>query len=325
MMDWNLVADVGGTNMRLAALSPEGEILRQITHESSGPLTVAAACKAFIEDVGPPPAWLVVAAAGPVRGGQVELTNVKQTLSEVELAALCPEAQVRILNDFEAAAWSLATVGEAQVESLQGRIDNWTAPRVIVGPGTGLGVGALVWAGGRPQVVAGEGGHVSLAPRCRAEVDYFECLVAAHPEFAIGDSLAVEAEAILSGTGVPLFYRAIGKATGEDAPLRTAGEIFGAARGGAAPLAEQTVSLFRDYLGTLSGDLGLAFGAWGGVFITGGVAQANRFIFDEAFLVAFRAGGRHSDWRAALPLCLYQDANFGLLGARNFIAAQDAP
>lgn len=320
---WHLVADVGGTNMRLAALAPEGAMLAQRTHPSAGPLTIPQACAALVAERGSAPAWIVIAAAGPVREGQVRLTNVDQTLAEAELSEVSPRASVRILNDFEAAAWSLATVTQQEVEMLQGNLDRRDAPRLIIGPGTGLGVGALVPGKGQPQVIAGEGGHVRLAPRSREELAYFETLVERSPAFRMGDGLAVEAEAILSGTGIPHFYGAIAQAQGGTPQLVGADEIFAAAKAQSDSVAARAVALFREHLGGLAGDLGLAFGAWGGVFITGGVAQANRWLFDETFLAALRAGGRYTDLRAALPVCLYQEANFGLLGARNYIAAQE--
>lgn len=320
---WHLVADVGGTNMRLAALAPDGAMLAQRTFPSAGELTIPQACAALVAERGKDPAWIVIAAAGPVRDGQVRLTNVDQNLTEAQLSQICPPASVRILNDFEAAAWSLATVTEAELEMLQGNLSRRDAPRLIIGPGTGLGVGALIPGQGQPTVIAGEGGHVRLAPRSREELAYFETLVERSPVFRMGDSLAVEAEAILSGTGIPHFYGAIAQAQGGTPHLETADAIFAAARTQSDTVAMRAVALFREHLGGLAGDLGLAFGAWGGVFITGGVAQANRWLFDAAFLQALRAGGRYTDLRAALPVCLYQEANFGLLGARNYIAAQE--
>ncbi|MDF1726830.1 MAG: ROK family protein [Sulfitobacter sp.] len=319
MKIWHLVGDVGGTNMRLAALDSEGGLSGHVTYPSGGELAVAQACAEFIAGQGGQPASIVIAAAGPVKAGMVQFTNVTQSLSETELEGLSPGARVRILNDFEAAAWSLATAGEGDVDLLQGRLDDLEAPRLIVGPGTGLGVGALVWAQGQPQIVAGEGGHVRLAPQSREECGIFEALIEEQPSFRMGDGLAVEAEAILSGLGMPAFYRAVAQAGGHPAPLDRTAEIFAAARTGDDPAAVQAVSLFRDYLGGLIGDLGLAFGAFGGVFVTGGVAQANRWIFDETFMQAVQQGGRYSGLRRTLPVCLYQEPNFGLLGARNYI------
>ena len=138
----------------------------------------------------------------------------------------------------------------------------------------------------------------------------------------MGEGLAVEAEAILSGTGMPYWYRAIASARGEAAHSEGAAAIFAAARAGEDASACRAVALMVQYLGGVAGDLGLVMGARGGVFITGGVAQQNPWMLDDSFLAAFNAGGRHSKWRAAMPLGLCSDPDFGLLGARNCLFVQ---
>ena len=80
--------------------------------------------------------------------------------------------------------------------------------------------------------------------------------------------------------------------------------------------------MFQRFLGQLAGDLALVFNATGGVFLTGGVVLSNPWIFDQAFLEAFNAGGRHSKWRKAMPVGLYLNKDFGLLGARNYISTR---
>lgn len=338
---WNLIADVGGTNMRLAAISAETadaglqpelkqrEFLAQRTVPSKGAVDFPKACADFVAERGSAPQNVVVAAAGVVAAGEVHLTNSQQRFSETLLAGACGTRNVAILNDFEAAAWSLATVSKADIGVLQGPEQPPEGPRLIIGPGTGLGVGALVWAHGRPHVVPGEGGHVSLSPHSADELATFAELIALWPEVQIGTGLAVEAEAILSGTGMPILYRAIAEARQVQVPEKSAADIFAAARdagaGGtcdaAADIATEAVTLFRRFLGQLAGDLALVFGARGGVFVTGGVAQSNPWLFDQSFLDAFNAGGRHSSWRANMPLYLYQDPDFGLLGARNSLTS----
>lgn len=320
---WNLVADIGGTNMRLAAVSADGgaaqKPLRQHMHPTSGPIDVLSACAALIAEQGSTPAHVVIAAAGVVRQGEVKLTNSAQGFSETALAQISGTPNVKILNDFEAAAWSLATVAPKDVAMLQGAFDTMQAPRLIIGPGTGLGVGAMVWSHGRPHVVSGEGGHVTLAPQSEDEFPYFRALVELWPEVRAGSGVAVEAEAILSGTGIPKFHQAITMAQGGAAQPQTAEMIFAAARRGDDPVAARTIALFQRYLGSVAGDLGLVFDAKGGIFMTGGVALSNPWLFDDSFLAAFNAGGRHSSWRQALPVCLYQNKDFGLIGAQNYI------
>lgn len=317
---WNLVADIGGTNMRFAAISSSGKTLDQQNFPTNGPLDAVAASLKMITSQGILPTHVVIAAAGVVDNGMVKLTNSTQHFSERALVEATGTPSVKILNDFEAAAWSLATVKSGDVQMLQGDFEKSHAPRLIIGPGTGLGVGAMVWANGKPHVVSGEGGHITLAPQTAEELPYFQALTTLWPQVKIGSTLGVEAEAILSGTGIPIFYKAIAQACALPAPLTRSEDIFKAARAGNDPVATKVIALFRRYLGTVAGDLGLVFDAKGGVFITGGVALANPWLFDAAFLDAFNAGGRHSGWRRQLPVSLYQNTDFGLIGAQNYIS-----
>jgi glucokinase len=316
---WYLLGDVGGTNLRLVAIDETGAFGTRESLPTAGTADLPETCAAFVAEMGSPPKAIAIAAAGVVEEGRVTFTNAAKHVSTTQLAEACqvPAENVLLLNDFEAAAWSLATIEPGEVTYLQGGPDPQPGARVIIGPGTGLGVGALVWQKGHPSAVPGEGGHLRLTPHSAEEVAYFEALIADWPEVQMGDGLAVEAEAILSGTGVPRWYRAIAKARGEEAPHENASAIFDAAQAGKDANACRAIASFTRYLGGIAGDLGLIFGARGGVFITGGVAQANPWIFDEAFLAAFNAGGRHSDWRRALPVGLCQDPDFGLKGARN--------
>ncbi len=319
---WNLLADVGGTHMRIAAASRAGDILDQKSFPSKGGAGFLSACEAMIAERKSTPATAVVAAAGVVTNGAVRLTNSDQSFSESDLARVCATADVSILNDFEAAAWSLVSVTDADTTCLQGPVDIPAGPRVIIGPGTGLGVGALIRAHDRPHVIAGEGGHISLSPRSADDLNYFEHLVRLWPDVRMGQGIAVEAEAVLSGTGLPVLYRAIAAVHKTSDDIRNAKQIFDAARAGTDEAAQIAVDLFRRYLGAMAGDLGLVYGASGGVFVTGGLAISNPWIFDQAFLDAFNAGGRHSHWRKQLPLYLYRNSDFGLIGARNYLASR---
>jgi glucokinase len=316
---WNLIADVGGTNMRLAEVSSGGEILIQERFQSKGEMTLDAACAQFARERGSMPARAVIAAAGVVKDGAVKLTNAGQSFSETSITKTLDGAPVNVLNDFEAAAWSLATVGPDDVTTLQGAAEFPKEPCLILGPGTGLGVGALVWAGDVPCVVPGEGGHAALGPRTREEVSIFAALREEWPEVGMGEGLLVEAEAVLSGTGLPVFYRAVAKSMELTAPLDNAADIFSAAKARLDTAAMRAVQLFARYLAAIAGDFGLVFGAKGGVFVTGGVAAANPWMFDDAFVEAFNAGGRHTGWRKELPLHVYHQPDFGLIGARNYL------
>ncbi|MGB0966873.1 MAG: ROK family protein [Halocynthiibacter sp.] len=322
---WHLGADIGGTNMRISAITGDGNITRQESFDTGGSLEFVEACAGFITGYGSKPEQIIVAAAGVVTNGAVELTNSGQKFSETQLANVCGVPSVKILNDFEGAAWSLSIVDRSQTQMLQQGDLLPDAPMLMIGPGTGLGVGAMIQVHGRPAVVPGEGGHVSLSPQSAREVDYFMELALLWPEIRIGDGFAIEAEGILSGTGIPKFYQAIARTEHLVAALDTAEEICRAAQMQTDASAIITMDLFRRYLGQVAGDLALVFNARGGVFISGGVAQQNAWLFDEQFASSFNAGGRHSRLRRKMPVYLLRDSDFGLSGVKNYITSNGKP
>ena len=123
----------------------------------------------------------------------------------------------------------------------------------------------------------------------------------------------------LSGTGLPILYRAAGMAAGQaDTPMRSAKDILDDARTQTDPIAEKTAHMFTTHLGAVMGDLAVVLMPVGGVFLVGGVAEKNRWLFKEAFRDAFNAGGRFTDLRRSMSLYVSEQDEFGIVGANNF-------
>ena len=318
-MGWNLIGDIGGTNMRLA-VEENGSIVDQQTLPTVGETGIEQAIADIVKAMGSNPAGAAIAAAGIVEQARVVLTNTGTVITEAAINLACGISNARILNDFEAAAWSLANINDADISCLQGERKLVEKPRVILGPGTGLGVGALVYRGSEPVVVQGEGGHVRLSPGSSEELEIFMALGETWPQVKMGSGHAVEAEAVLSGTGLPKFYKAISNVMGVHSDPKNTGEIFRSARSRDDALAVKAIDYFTQYLGEIAGDMGVTFAAKGGVFLTGGVLTANPWIFETPlFLDAFNSGGRHSYYRRSLPVFVYSNPHFGLNGAINYL------
>ncbi len=315
---WNLVADIGGTNTRLGVVT-NGELTDLRKHPTGTLDDLLNAFHSLRDEVGTNPQAVVAAGAGPVRNGVIRLTNANLDLSEVELAQATGAEHTFVINDFTAAAWSVADVKQNEVSVLQGQAKPPVGTRLVVGPGTGLGVGALLFSEGHYHTVSGEGGHVGLYPRHRDEVEIFEAARRIAPECFFGNSLALEAEMFLSGTGLPILYQAVGLAAGNAQPsLRSAKEILAEARDAADPIAVKTAQMFTTHLGALMGDMAVTLMPAGGVFLVGGVAEKNRWLFDQDFKDAFNGGGRFSELRKSLNLYVSEQAEFGIIGANNF-------
>ncbi len=315
---WNLVADIGGTNTRLGVVT-NGE-LTDLRKYPTGTLTdLRAALHDLRDDVGTDPRAVVAAGAGPVQNGTIRLTNANLILSEDDLARATGARHTFVINDFTAAAWSVAEIGKADVEVLQGEASPPMGTRLVVGPGTGLGVGALLYSEGHFHTVSGEGGHMGLSPRHHDEVEVFDVARRIAPECFFDDSLVLEAEMFLSGTGLPILYQAIGMAGGQiNTAARQAKDILQDALDGSDPYAVKTARMFTEHLGAIMGDLAVALVPTGGVFLVGGVAEKNRWLFGQDFLRAFNAGGRFDTLRRGMNLYVSEQDEFGIVGANNF-------
>lgn len=314
-MTWDIVADIGGTNMRVAQVV-DGTIAQRQDFAMTPERDVARTMAAVAAKWGGAPGRIVAAAAGPVRDGRIALTNGGWLVCERLIAEATGAGQVHVINDFEAAAWSLATLSDADVQPIGQSKSLTKGHRVAVGPGTGLGVGSLIWDGTGYSVVPGEGGHVSLGPRRMSEVPVFERMAQLWPAAVLSDTMRLEAEAMLSGTGLPVLYQACGGAAGI-----TGREIFERARIGEDE-AVRCRAIFAEHLAALCGDLAVTLRAAGGLFLVGGVAQANADLFDDVFWEAFRQGGRDefTALRADCGIYLVTVTDFGLRGCVNALS-----
>ncbi len=315
---WNLVADIGGTNTRLGVIT-NGELTDLRKYPTGKLPELLEAFHSLRDEIGTDPRAVVAAGAGPVRNGTIRLTNAQLDLSEDDIARATGARHTFVINDFTAAAWSVAEISHDNVEVLQGAKHPPTGTRLVVGPGTGLGVGSLLYSNGRYHTVSGEGGHIGLSPRSQDEVEIFNAARQVAPECFFDDTLTLEAEMFLSGTGLPILYQAIELAGGRaKAEPRTARDILQDARDGTDAHAVKAAHMFTTHLGAVMGDLAVVMMPAGGVFLVGGVAEKNRWLFKDAFRDAFNAGGRFSELRRSMNLYVSEQNEFGIVGANNF-------
>jgi len=316
-----LVADVGGTNARLAWLAGPGERLshlRQLpTAEHPG---MTEAVKAYLQLEGlPPPRQLGMGIANPVTGDLVRMTNCPWQFSQRVLAESLGLERLVVVNDFTALALALPVLGDGERRRLGGSGEaEPQAPIALLGAGTGLGVSGLIPAGpGRWIPLSGEGGHVTLAA-----TDEREAAILARLRQQFGH---VSAERVLSGSGLVHLYTTLAELDGRPPRQQQALTPAELTRRGLAPsrsleadpLARETLSRFCAWLGHVAGDLALTLGARGGVWIGGGIApRLGEFLDDSDFRARFEAKGRFHDFLNRIPVWLITaDTSPALLGA----------
>lgn len=309
-----LVADVGGTNVRFGFVDDESGEVRHVqvfaTGAYAGPAHAAAAYLAQRQGADAPfraPRAAAFAVATAVEREPIALTNAGWSFTRAELQDALGVERLSVLNDFEALALALPSLGPERL-CLIGPWPPGPGARAVVGPGTGLGVGAVVPTAAGWHAVPGEGGHATLAAG-----DDYEAAVIAHArrEFA-----HVSAERLLSGIGMPVLYRAVAGVEGMSAPLADAPSIVRAALDDADLLAQRTLDTFCALLGSFAGNVALTFGARGGLYVGGGIVPrfAERFAASR-FRERFEAKGRFAPYLQAIPTPLIVDPLSALVGA----------
>ncbi len=325
-----LLADIGGSNARFAWQAAPGaapDHLRTLpAAEYAGPLEAATL---YLHDLAAttgagwqPPRAAALAVATAVGGDEVDFTNSGWRFRPAALRQALGLQRLLVLNDFEALALSLPGLRADQVRAAPGL--GWQPPAVapgtvlaVVGPGTGLGVGAVLRTRRGWQALPGEGGHATLAAGNALEAEVIAAARRRHGH--------VSAERLLSGSGLPLLHAALAAVQGRPAPAQdSAGDIVSAAtdEGDAGALA--TLDLFFGWLGSFAGNVVLTLGARGGLYIGGGIVpRVAESFFASDFAARFVDKGRFSDYLAAVPVALVTDTLTALAGAAAALDDED--
>jgi len=311
-----LVADIGGTHARFGWLDGPVAAVEQVrsfpVREHAGPAQAAAT---YLHELARrlgagyrPARCAAFAVATAVDGDRVELTNSRWSFSRRGLAADLGLQTLLVLNDFEALALALPRLTSNQLRSDRPLPVVRSATLAVLGPGTGLGVGAVVPTSHGWVAIAGEGGHATLAA-----ADAFESEVLAQVRREFGH---VSAERLLSGIGLPVLHAAVAAVHGlRTAPASTE-QIVERGVAGTDALCASTLDSFFALLGGFAGNVALTLGARGGVYIGGGLVprMAERF-FASRFRERFEAKGRFRAYLEGIPTPLVTDTEAALTGA----------
>lgn len=313
-----LLADIGGTNVRLATLSPEGAVAHVEAWLTALYPDFDAAVRSYAELTGVklPFAHAAVCAAGPLTGDRIDLTNCAWKISTSSIAAATGAKAPKLVNDFYAVARALPALGEKDLVQFGGASPKPGAPKAVLGPGTGLGIASLVADGRNGWIVmAGEGGHADLAATSDREIAILFYLIREHGHVSV--------ERVLSGPGLETLFLAIAALDGLKMPAKPiASEIAAAARAKSNPAAVEAVELFTGWLGAVAGNAALTLGAEGGVYIAGGIIPQWGDLFDaKLFRRRFEAKGRMRGFLAPIPTYLITAKDLAFRGLAEMVRA----
>jgi glucokinase len=291
----DLIADIGATNSRCALVDQQGRIVAQHAFKNADFDGLESLLHSYLSQRrgSDQPRNAAFAVAAPILEDKVRMTNIGWQFSQTELRERLQLNQLSLMNDFAAIAFSLPYWQDHELYHLGGGEAKPLTTVACLGPGSGLGVASLVHGSEGWNIVAGEGGHVSLAAQDDAEAEVIAM---------ISDEYGhCSAERVLSGPGLVLLYRCLAQRANRTAATLTPQQVTELARHGDA-LARETLAWFFRFLGGVAGDLALTTGAIGGVFVAGGIVpQLLDEIADSDFRRRFENKGRYQGYMERIP------------------------
>ncbi len=260
-----LVGDIGGTNARFALVAEPGATPSTAEHRATRDFPgLEAAVADVMSSFEARPRSLIACAAGPVRGRKVVMTNAKWDIDGAKVAKANGLDQGLLLNDFEAQALTVPIVQDGWVRKIGDATENDRGAQLILGPGTGLGAGALLEIEGRHFALASEAGHVDFGPVGAEEATIW-------PHIPLTHYGRISAETVLSGPGLLRLHSARFASRGLLVPSHDEKSLVERAKADHYGEEADTIRLFWRLAARFAGDMTLAFLATGGVTFSGGV------------------------------------------------------
>ena len=300
-----LVADIGATSSRCATLasavdSPEN--MRIYRNENFDGLTGLLAD--FLSGCNEKPQSLALAVAAPVHGDDVRMINRDWSFSGASLTSEFAFGRVRIINDFHAVAYALPALDDNTRIEIGNANEYRGGNMAAIGPGSGLGTSAWITCDSGGAAMTGEGGHITVSGR-----DKHEDKIIAKVRERFGHC---SAERILSGPGLIVLHNAM-----HGIEIESSEEITGNSDDDACV---STMNQFFSFLGSAAADLALITGAFGGLYIAGGIVPACiDQLHKSPFRERFDDKNRYRDYMRRIPTYVITDPVPGLTGLTTMI------
>jgi glucokinase len=314
----NLVADIGGTNIRLA-ITENNQLSAISTYECAKFPSLIDVIRQYINEQALNDVAInaCLAIACPTDDDLITMTNLPWQFSQKALKKELKLNCLTLINDYTAIAMAIPLLSDEQKVKVGGGESIAKKPIAICGPGTGLGVANLVHIHDKWHCVGGEGGHTDFAAVDDVDIKILQQLKTVKKR--------VSYEQLLSGYGLEQIYRALVAINSDDIAFSevdklSAKEISEKAINGACDICEQALSQFCKVLGSFSGNLTLTTGSLGGTYIAGGIVpRFVDFVQNSGFRERFETKGRMSYLNKLTPTYIITESQPGLLGAAAYL------
>ena len=301
---FGILADIGATNARFALADARRGIHKEKVLKCNDYEGLAQAVSAYVQLAQPDMEILAgsFAIAGPVKGDSFSMTNHPWSFSVSQLKDELGYEMIHILNDFHATALAIPDLKAEDLKVVLKGIPRQESPKGVIGPGTGLGVANIFWGKDQYIAVPGEGGHVTMPAKTRRELDIFHSLLETKYSH-------ISAERVCSGKGLVNLYNGIKKLDRKlDLPELEPAEISKNGINQSCEVCKESLDLMLAFLGRVAGNLALTLGAFGGIYITGGIIPKLGSYFESSrFEEEFLSKGRFTAYMKDIPVYVVQE------------------
>ncbi len=315
----SLVADIGGTNTRVALGERGGLVPGSARHFRNAEFDgLVAVLRRYIEETGcGVPRAAALAMAGPVHDGRGTLTNLDWDLDTYILAEATGAETVALLNDLQAQGHALGHLPQDALQVvLPGPPPNLAATQLVVGIGTGFNAAPVFCTETGRLVPPSEAGHATLPARCEQDLALARYITERHGFCSIEDAL--------SGRGLGWIHDFLCTRDGAEGGARSA-EVMARLTSTdrtQADRAREALGVFIRLTAGVCSDLALTLLPFGGIFLVGGMSRAiTPHMHDHGFAEAFRDKGRFSDFVGQFAVTTVTDDDAALIGSAHHLEA----
>ncbi|MFA9229217.1 MAG: ROK family protein [Microgenomates group bacterium] len=312
-----IVADIGGTNTRVALADGKTVRADSIRRFSNAEYTgIAPILSQFLKDAGLASVdGACVAAAGPVRDGVAEMTNLDWTIDADCLTQSTGATQTAILNDLQAQGHALGHIAADKLRVITSGPMSHGAAKLVVGVGTGMNAAPVHETPWGRIVAASECGHITMPVRSESDLRLAQFV----ENYGSQSHGFAGVEDVLAGRGLERIYAFVTSEAGAMVELKAA-DIMAALEKGEAH-ARAAAAIYVRILGSELGNLALIHLPFGGIYIIGGVARAmTPYLLEMGFDAAFTDKGRFAEFMQSFAVMVVEDDFAALTGCAVYLA-----
>ncbi len=306
-----LVADIGGTNTRVAlARGPVVDRATVTRYANADHADLSVVLDRYLADTGVDAGQIsgvCVAAAGPVHDGVATLTNLDWRIDRDTLGRTLTAGSVAVLNDLQAQGHAIGQIDAADLQQVVAQPEvSPLAAKLVIGLGTGFNACPVFDTAAGRFVPPSEAGHVSL-PSCGGAMD--DLIAAMMRDFGFAS-----VEEVMSGRGITYLHKVLHGQKLDPASIMARLEA-------GDTQAQATGRAFVRIMGTVVGDLALNHLPFGGIYLVGGVTRAFApWLGPLGMAEAMRDKGRFSDFMGQFGVFVVTDDYAALTGCATHLA-----